>query len=1232
MPLPHDFLHVVSISNNLQGLVPVGVLAVHGLPIDKCAFQAVPTVGSKTWKWLDAHYLHAEYAAQLSGPLRALIYLIRLRYIAATFRVYRLKQGRGAVFKVRIYAIPLDIAGSRHLRSWRAGLLNQQLARKFLAEWTFLLEFIDFSPESWLRLGVSCIVPFFGHGAKSQYPTGLAGMERWLLRLKCSKASASAPDSLDSVVQRIYASISAPNLSGFTKHSLSKSSEIPRTDELISDLMNYTKSAIPGVKTDLYRFQLRSLCKMLDRELFTRREPVPNFTTLTSPTGSTYYYDTLNPGFYSMPELYTAPRGGILAENMGLGKTLICLALICLTKHEVSSIPEDILLHTDQPTDPQLPGISSGTSVKSLREISREVIAQNSLPWKYYVDDLPPAVVGMLTKHPGSFRLSQESSRGFGLRTRERSVPTETYRTLYLCNTTLLIVPENLFHQWIFEIRKHIEPSHLKKLFVSERFKNPIQVDGSDYIDKVPQDPKVLSQYDFILLTIPAFTKARQKDSDDALMKVYWKRLIIDEGHSMTSKSSNLSVLCNSLQAERRWAITGTPTLGLTNLHMNEEEQTSQRVSDSPKKKRKYIVKSKFNAKDDLLKLGNLVASYFKIEPFHSQPKLWSNTIVRDLTSDNKLTAEQSLLGILNTLMIRHNNSQIEKDLDLPQLHHEAVFLEPSYQNKLAINLFTAVLAVNAVSSERVGGDYMFDPSNRQQLRRLVSNLQLATFYWTGFQISDIETLIKITKHCMSKKDGDNNEFYSQADRDLLVQSLKAAEEAFENPRWKTSAMLHEMQYFVTGLPTPFVKYYGTGATSGIGIFGAPQLAGLQEFFYKNRFMNMADEEALTEKMKGLSKPFWESYWNHNSRKENSKFKKQENSHDFDIHSLKMESEELSFQELAISPARRTSFSSQNWSDTKDNLTRADGGGLRVTEDADSLSVHDVKEARILGTASSKLSYLASRLVDHQATGVKSIVFFENEDSAYYLTELLDVLGVNYILYATFIGAGQRSNNLTDFDAHDAKSNGGMTLIMDLRLASHGLTIISATRVYFMNPVWQRSVEAQAIKRAHRIGQTQEVFVETLVLRGTLEEEIYKRREQNKPREETDGSRKYVIDDTGMQQFILKHEFLPTSGNEVEYSTFSAPVVEESQFENPPEDLDDEFSLKGHTATKSFAERQWHNNWTMRLFNKDNMQKLSVAKRQKANAEQLNIELVEGKAEVIIPERKSFTKRKRVTF
>jgi SNF2 family DNA or RNA helicase len=75
-------------------------------------------------------------------------------------------------------------------------------------------------------------------------------------------------------------------------------------------------------------------------------------------------------------------------------------------------------------------------------------------------------------------------------------------------------------------------------------------------------------------------------------------------------------------------------------------------------------------------------------------------------------------------------------------------------------------------------------------------------------------------------------------------------------------------------------------------------------------------------------------------------------------------------------------------------------------------------------------------------------------------------------------------------------SENANVIIMAVQKAAYGIDLSSATRVFFVSPVWQTAMEQQAIKRAHRIGQKGPVYIETLVIRNTIEDELLKRRDQ----------------------------------------------------------------------------------------------------------------------------------------
>jgi SNF2 family DNA or RNA helicase len=62
--------------------------------------------------------------------------------------------------------------------------------------------------------------------------------------------------------------------------------------------------------------------------------------------------------------------------------------------------------------------------------------------------------------------------------------------------------------------------------------------------------------------------------------------------------------------------------------------------------------------------------------------------------------------------------------------------------------------------------------------------------------------------------------------------------------------------------------------------------------------------------------------------------------------------------------------------------------------------------------------------------------------------------------------------------------------LISLKAGGVGLNLNAAEYVYLLDPWWNPAVEAQAIDRAHRIGQTRRVFAYRLIARDTVEEKV----------------------------------------------------------------------------------------------------------------------------------------------
>lgn len=62
--------------------------------------------------------------------------------------------------------------------------------------------------------------------------------------------------------------------------------------------------------------------------------------------------------------------------------------------------------------------------------------------------------------------------------------------------------------------------------------------------------------------------------------------------------------------------------------------------------------------------------------------------------------------------------------------------------------------------------------------------------------------------------------------------------------------------------------------------------------------------------------------------------------------------------------------------------------------------------------------------------------------------------------------------------------------LISLKAGGHGLNLTAADYVYILDPWWNPAAEAQAIDRAHRMGQENNVFAYRMITKGTVEEKI----------------------------------------------------------------------------------------------------------------------------------------------
>ncbi|GAP84855.2 putative transcription termination factor 2 protein [Rosellinia necatrix] len=268
--------------------------------------------------------------------------------------------------------------------------------------------------------------------------------------------------------------------------SLTKNEDLP---EMVPD---------PRVQTELLRHQKQGLSFMMTKEQ--PRRFVPNGKTPDSfwqlqysPHGQRLYRNVITGQV--QPQKPPETFGGILADMMGLGKTLSILSLVATTLQEAEEWSKK------DPIQPQAP------QLKKKGDPSRQF-------------DVPA---------PAPLQLTPLKRNG---------------------RATLLVCPLSTINNWEEQIKHHIKPGQVKYYIYH----------GSNRI----KDANLLVDYDMVLTTYGSVAsevtaRNRGKPGPWPLEEIGWFRIVLDEAHMIREQATlQFKAICR-LQANRRWAVTGTP-------------------------------------------------------------------------------------------------------------------------------------------------------------------------------------------------------------------------------------------------------------------------------------------------------------------------------------------------------------------------------------------------------------------------------------------------------------------------------------------------------------------------------------------------------------------------------------------------------------------------------------------------------------------------------------------------
>jgi SNF2 family DNA or RNA helicase len=137
-----------------------------------------------------------------------------------------------------------------------------------------------------------------------------------------------------------------------------------------------------------------------------------------------------------------------------------------------------------------------------------------------------------------------------------------------------------------------------------------------------------------------------------------------------------------------------------------------------------------------------------------------------------------------------------------------------------------------------------------------------------------------------------------------------------------------------------------------------------------------------------------------------------------------------------------------------------------------------------VGEPSAKLDTLMSQLEEVHEEGHKALVFSQFTSLLSIVRQRLDADKITYEYLD-----GKTRDRQTPVDRFQTDPECKLFLV-SLKAGGLGLNLTAAEYVFLLDPWWNPAVEAQAIDRAHRIGQTRRVFAYRLITRDTVEQKV----------------------------------------------------------------------------------------------------------------------------------------------
>lgn len=948
----------------------------------------------------------------------------------------------------------------------------------------------------------------------------------------------------------------------------------------------------------LFDYQRNSLVKMLQRELQPHSYCDPYFVQHASPcemSGGerTYAFDPKHCTFHRLSHVSVYPdhKGGVLCDEMGVGKTIICLALILGTRAQVpvpdqepmaSCVTSELALTFPQEDyqggDPAAAALESERVVTAAfgapspgerisRRGRRSGSPVNAAAAAAVLEPEPatPPRPPVPERQEAPKRLPLLALCAHRLRTctapadldalppplrellGDRTAPffhlwppppTRLSRVshvreplrVYLSAATLVLVPLTLLVQWTEEIAKHCRPGSLRVLALS------------DAKAELPPPLRLAQDYDLVLMSHARFGKEAgdeqqglRSDLDASpLMQVYWKRVIIDEGNILAGDSLVVR-LCSRLRVERRWIVTGTPTQALVGASLRAAGDDGAHAVHSEAAPTAWTPAERRN----LDRLKALLVRFLRLAPF--------------CTSAGSAALAARAAGLAS-------GKERDWNMLMASPASDTAELEWTAKRRLYDTLARVMVRNRA---EDVDRECPLPPLRRRTVALDLSPLERRTY-------NVLQALILL--NAVLSQEEDRDYFFHAANRKALAAVMENlalacfhfAGEGFLEQTLSAHALIRA-QLARPDAVRPAQRPLADAA-----------LAKLQEALDNLAWRAHVEQGEVLYHVDHLDTDIAEAWRRHRAG---------------DIHALSSDELlalrhacEAAYDELAADAApsdagvngtaalpppdadelheelltrgmrflARLSGKPEQAPQRPENLTTvasdrrsAERGLKRARASVPHSSrgslqhpqaprlrhlPHELQRIRVQRTSSTKLNAIVDE-VRGAADTDKVLVFSSLDNVLYELAGALELAQIPYLLYVS--GLPQRLRN--EYASAFSHVPAYRCLLMSTHVGGRGLDLHCATRVILAEPVWQADLESQVVKRAWRMGQTRPVTVSTYVMRQTFEEHLVQRKQARlaSAAEAASPGARQLTDDPGMRDFVAHPRFVEPSPEEM---------------------------------------------------------------------------------------------------